>query len=114
MPASHLDNEGRTALHNAAVKAHIDVVRGLLRFGAEICVKDNDGATPHDLAQSCHKYEVVDALETAEQVFLDGARFWLQYAGRGTDHSAFVAAVQQGVNDQSLCQHLLELILLYY
>uniref|UniRef100_A0A7I4AG32 DOG1 domain-containing protein n=1 Tax=Physcomitrium patens TaxID=3218 RepID=A0A7I4AG32_PHYPA len=43
---SDIDYEGRTPLHLAAGKGHLECVALLVERGAEINVKDNDGVTP--------------------------------------------------------------------
>ena len=46
-----MDDNGRTALHWAALHGKIQVVEALLNAGADKAVKDEDGRTALDLAQ---------------------------------------------------------------
>ena len=41
-----IDDEGRTALHNAAESGNLDIMNYLLTEGAKINIKNQDGMTP--------------------------------------------------------------------
>jgi ankyrin repeat protein len=47
------DNDGRTPLHFAVKKCHVDVVRVLLDHGADPTIRDNEGRTPLDIGSKC-------------------------------------------------------------
>jgi hypothetical protein len=57
------DDEGFTALHQAAQEGHADIVQYLLDNGADIDLTDNDGATARDLAENNDHQDVVELLE---------------------------------------------------
>jgi len=53
---STMDDEGNTPLHWAAVGGHVELVKVLLQFGANVEIKSRDGFTPmHSVAQEDHK-----------------------------------------------------------
>lgn len=53
--------DGRTALHWAAQKGFVELAEALLAKGATTTIKDNEGQTPLDIAQSNHQ-EVIASL----------------------------------------------------
>lgn len=56
------DTQNRTALHNAALLGHEDVVRLLIEAGADVNVKDRWDDEPLVLAQSNERFEIMVAL----------------------------------------------------
>ncbi|MGA5540622.1 ankyrin repeat domain-containing protein [Mycobacterium sp. NPDC051198] len=56
------DRAGRTALHYAAVDDKIDVLRGLIREGADINARDDAGWTPLHFAADRGNLEVAEEL----------------------------------------------------
>jgi ankyrin repeat protein len=57
---------GRTALINAAVRGHTDVVRELLAAGADPGWRDVSGRTARDWAEWAHRTDVVLLLQRAQ------------------------------------------------
>ncbi|KAK7187126.1 hypothetical protein DPSP01_004053 [Paraphaeosphaeria sporulosa] len=65
------NNRGRTALHIAAMKNRVEIVRALIGEGAKVNVKDKDRKTPLHLAAQDGRRDVVDALCKAPGIELD-------------------------------------------
>ena len=61
------DFAGDTPLHDAARFGHLDIVRRLLRVGADCSVANNEGYTPLMLAEQHSKDKVVDVLKSHER-----------------------------------------------
>uniref|UniRef100_A0A6U0U134 ACB domain-containing protein n=1 Tax=Polytomella parva TaxID=51329 RepID=A0A6U0U134_9CHLO len=61
-PESARDEEGRTALHFAADRGHIDVAKVLLSYGADVNAQDVDGSTPLHYAALCQHQEMYNFL----------------------------------------------------
>ena len=59
------DINGDTALHRAAEAGHLEVVRVLLEFGADLSIKNNKGETPLDMARENKHSDVVEVLQQA-------------------------------------------------
>jgi ankyrin repeat protein len=51
---------GRTPLHLAAAKGHLDVFNYLLKNGADITATARDGLTPLDLAEQNRQQKIID------------------------------------------------------
>jgi ankyrin repeat protein len=60
-----VDDEGRTALHHAAMDGHAETVARLLADGADPSVPDDDGWTPLHAAAAAHHADVCVALLAA-------------------------------------------------
>lgn len=43
---NYIDEEGRTVLHYAALKGHLDIVKAFIKFGAEVDARDRRNVTP--------------------------------------------------------------------
>ncbi|GJZ82279.1 acyl-CoA-binding domain-containing protein 1-like protein, partial [Tanacetum coccineum] len=56
------DSEGRTPLHWAVDRGHIDVVELLLSRNADVNLKDNEGQTPLHYAAVCERKEIGELL----------------------------------------------------
>lgn len=52
------DSQGCTALHWAADKGHLDIIKALIQHGADIQAKDTDGMTPEEYASLAGQKEV--------------------------------------------------------
>ena len=61
------DDMGETALTNACSTGRADVVRALLRAGADPMVADNEGETPMDIATHFDYSDCVRALEVSDK-----------------------------------------------
>ncbi len=59
------DYDARTALHLAACKGDLDVVKWLVKHGASVLVKDRWGATPLEEAKKYGFEEIVSFLENS-------------------------------------------------
>jgi len=57
------DDSSATALIAAAVEGHQEVVKLLLRFGADATIKDSKGMTAQMWADKQHHTEIVDLLK---------------------------------------------------
>jgi ankyrin repeat protein len=61
--AKAADNGGRTALHQAAIAVHTEVVKSLLdRVPTLSAFHDNEGLSALDVAQDCQQSDVVQLL----------------------------------------------------
>ena len=58
---------GRTAVHYAAEHGNATIVKVLIAFGAKIDIKDNEGRTPLDLAQTSTGRNTKDCIEALEK-----------------------------------------------
>lgn len=58
--------DGRTALMEASVNGHLNVVKLLLKGGADIGLKDTKGNTALDLAKQMKWKRIIDAIEMAK------------------------------------------------
>ena len=58
----HQQDDGRTALHNAAYYGRLAIATRLLEGGADLTLRDKDGETALDWARSNGKSEVVALL----------------------------------------------------
>ena len=58
-------NDGRTMLMMAAAKGHADIVRELLRHGADMSVQDNKGVTAESLARKQGHEELATTISEA-------------------------------------------------
>lgn len=58
---------GESALHAAALFGHLAVVRKLLAAGGDAALRNQEGATPAQLAAENKHQAVVDALTQAAQ-----------------------------------------------
>ncbi|KAJ4347997.1 uncharacterized protein N0V89_009369 [Didymosphaeria variabile] len=65
------NKDGRTALHIAAMKDRNEVVRALVRKGANLNVKDKDRKTPLHLAAEAGRLRAVEVLCNASGISLD-------------------------------------------
>jgi len=59
---------GRTALHEAALQGHAEIVRLLLDSGASTSVQDANRETPRDLAQRAGRADILVLLDEAREV----------------------------------------------
>lgn len=59
------DEYGATALHHAAIKGHLKIVRLLLAHGADLQLKDTTGRTPLMAATEQGQTAVVELLKQA-------------------------------------------------
>lgn len=59
---SDVDEDGRSALHNAAAVGHLEVTKLLLQHGADVSAGDNEGYTALHLAADAGSKEVIDVL----------------------------------------------------
>ena len=59
------DEYGATALHHAAIKGHLKIVRLLLAHGADLQLKDTNGRTPLMAATEQGQTAVVELLKQA-------------------------------------------------
>ncbi len=58
------DTDERTALHYAALKGYLNIVRAFIQFGAEIDAKDRNNITPLWLATVFnHQYVIIELLK---------------------------------------------------
>ena len=48
----HDEERGLTPLHLASDNGHVDVITALLAAGADKTIEDEDGWTPHDVADN--------------------------------------------------------------
>ncbi len=64
---------GKTAMHYAAQKGHLKVVEMLITSGANIDLKDKDGATPLDLALQVNHEEVIKLIKTTNFLISEGS-----------------------------------------
>jgi len=53
-----------TALHLAIERNELEVVKFLLRQGAETSIKNGEGKTPLDLAEELNHTEIIDVLNS--------------------------------------------------
>lgn len=60
------DMHGRTALHEACTQADTKTVRVLLRYGADVTIRDDNGQTSSDRATAHNQHAVVRVLEKHE------------------------------------------------
>ena len=60
------NNEGWTALFEAANKGHVETVRLLLKQGALPTATDSSGLSPADYARSNDYQQIVELLESAK------------------------------------------------
>jgi len=59
------DYDERTALHRAAERGHLDIVKLLFDKGADLVAKDNRGWTPYKVAKKSGNKEVAKILKKA-------------------------------------------------
>ena len=57
-----LDNYGMTPLHCACKFGHLEICKFLCKYVLDKNTHDSDGKTPHDLAVSEHKWNIVSFL----------------------------------------------------
>ena len=63
----HVDRfNGRTALHWAAFQGHFEVAQLLLRFGAKLDLRTNQGKTAADIATHCGHHDIANAIRAEE------------------------------------------------
>lgn len=60
------DKDGYTPLMDASKKGHIEKIRWLLEHGADVNIKDNEGKTALDIAQTKGFTEIADLLAKAQ------------------------------------------------
>jgi len=60
------DDEGWTALHDAAQGGHLEVAQLLFRYGAKLDALNNEGRTPADLAIDRGHHDIADAIRAEE------------------------------------------------
>ena len=49
-----IDSDGNSALHYAVLKEEIEIIKNLLKYGANSELKNNEGLTPNQLAEKKH------------------------------------------------------------
>lgn len=62
MPVNRQEGNGWTALHSASSNGHVQVVRVLLQYGANLGIKDKSGRTALDQATLRKRYDVMALL----------------------------------------------------
>ena len=62
------NNEGWTALFEAANKGHVETVRLLLKHGARPMVVDSSGSSPVDYARSNGDQQIIELLESVKSL----------------------------------------------
>ena len=55
---------GDTCGHLAAYRGHVSVLRTLLQFGLSTDVKNGRGQTMLQVAEQCHRQDIIDLLDT--------------------------------------------------
>jgi len=60
-----LDYNGDTALHDVARFGHVEMAKMILKKGADLSIKNNEGKTPLDLATQYEKTELVKLFQNA-------------------------------------------------
>jgi ankyrin repeat protein len=78
LPAPRALQHGRTAIHAAAEKGHLEVVHALLGANATMTCQDKDGRTPLHKACERGSLQVAAALleAGADTAATDAVRFW--------------------------------------
>eukprot|EP00241_Pyramimonas_parkeae_P004394 CAMPEP_0114264734 /NCGR_PEP_ID=MMETSP0058-20121206/23397_1 /TAXON_ID=36894 /ORGANISM="Pyramimonas parkeae, CCMP726" /LENGTH=821 /DNA_ID=CAMNT_0001381493 /DNA_START=368 /DNA_END=2833 /DNA_ORIENTATION=+ len=59
---AHRTSAGQTPLHFAVARGHVDVARMLVRRGAEVLARNNDGQTAYDVAKAAGHQTMKDLL----------------------------------------------------
>ena len=62
--------DGKTPLHVACMKGHIDVVKALIENGADVNIKDGDIKTGLDIAREKNHLEITELLELSVENLL--------------------------------------------
>ena len=61
-----MDEDNNTPLHLAAMKGHIDITKVLLKFNADISLRNKNWQTPYEVAEHCGKHDLANIIKTEE------------------------------------------------
>ena len=61
---NEFDSKHRTALHNAVKKEHLEIIKMLIKYGAEINTKDKNNESPLETAMETSKKHTIEIVKT--------------------------------------------------